>query len=853
MSGAGQGSKPVRVHAPLPGWCDSLDDSPDPVFRDRTLGDGVSIDPTGSDVVAPFDGLVTTLLASRHAVGLRADNGAEVLIHVGIDSVNLEGRGFEACVATGERVARGQTLLRFDMDTVARNVPSLRTPVLLLDDDAFEMRRDSGAGLVASGEPIFEIRPRASGAGRATASERADSALSSDLVVGLAHGIHARPAALIAAALKPFAARVECHVAGGGAADARSVVAMMALGVRHGQAVSLRASGADADAALAAAVPFLEPVEGESGRRATVAGPAQSKPAVPAYAPPAPGSVIRARPAGAGIALGTVVQLGEAQDPPAAAAATPAEERSRLADAIAAVRGFLERLVAERDGVGREIAGAHLALLDDPEIAAAARARIDAGSSAASAWHAAVGEFAQALQRLDDPRLRERADDLRDLDRRIQRVLAGAAPDAGVTLPAESVIVAANLLPSELLELPPERIAGICTAAGGTTSHVAILAAALGIPTLVAAGEAVLGIPDGTVVGVDADYGELIVQPDAKLAAALRTRAHDEEHRRARELAEATEPCVTADGVSIHVQANLGSQRDAQQAVECGADGCGLLRTEFLFMDRSDPPTVDEQRRAYQAISDALGDRPLIVRTLDAGGDKPVAYLAQRREENPALGVRGVRLSLRERSLFETQLEALCRVERAGPLRIMIPMVASLAEVDGVRRILEDVRAAHGLASGTQLGIMIETPAAALLADRFAALVDFFSIGSNDLAQYTLAIDRAEPTLAAALDVLHPAVLRLVAETAAAAAAAGKPVGVCGAAAGDTMAAPLFVGLGIRELSMLPRLIPGLKALLRTVAVEECAALATKALAMRSAEEVRAMMRTLLAARQARG
>jgi multiphosphoryl transfer protein len=841
------------VHAPLPGWCDSLNDSPDPVFRDRTLGDGVSIDPTGNDVVAPFDGTVTALLASKHAIGLRADNGAEVLIHVGIDTVTLGGAGFDAFVAVGDRVTRGQKLLRFDMDAVARSVPSLRTPVLLLDSDVFELRRDSAAGFVARGEPIFEIRRKAVAqpVPDATASA-AHAAPARDVVVGLAHGIHARPAALIAAALKPFAARVECRVAGGGAADARSVVALMALGVRHGQRVTLAASGADADAALAAAVPFLEPIEGASGRPESVAAATGSQAAVARYAPPAPGSVIRARPAGAGVALGTVVQLGEGQVPPAVAAATPAEERARLAGAVAAVRGFLERLAAERDGVGREIAGAHLALLDDPEIAAAARARIDAGGSAAAAWHAALGEFAEALQRLDDPRLRERADDLRDLDRRMQRVLAGAAPDAGVTLPAESVIVAANLLPSELLELEPERIAGICTAAGGTTSHVAILAAALGIPTLVAAGEAVLGIPAGTAVGVDADFGELIVQPDAKLAAALQTRARDDEHRRARELAAAAGPCITTDGVSIHVHANLGSQRDAQQALECGADGCGLLRTEFLFMDRSEPPTVDEQRHAYQEISDALGARPLIVRTLDAGGDKPVAYLAQRREDNPALGVRGVRLSLRERSLFEAQLEALCRVERAGPLRIMIPMVASLAEVDEVRRILEEVRSSHGLASETQLGIMIETPAAALLADRFAAVVDFFSIGSNDLAQYTLAIDRGEPTLAAALDVLHPAVLRLVAQTAAAATAAGKPVGVCGAAAGDTMAAPLFVGLGIRELSMLPRLIPRQKALLRGLRVDACARLAKDALAMHSAEDVRAMMRAFLARLQAR-
>jgi len=454
-----------------------------------------------------------------------------------------------------------------------------------------------------------------------------------------------------------------------------------------------------------------------------------------------------------------------------------------------------------------------------------------------------VSRLSDVLGQLEDKRLRERVDDLEDMNQRVQRALAGESPGDAIALPAQAVVIAHTLLPSQLLELDRDKLAGICTAAGGTTSHVAILAASMQIPMLVAVGDSVLAVEDRARLVVDAEFGELHVQPPPDRISAFRERQQDDAVRQQQERVAAAAECVTRDGVHVHVCANIASVADARSAVEFGADGSGLLRTEFLFMDRDTAPGLDEQLAAYQEVADALGDRPLVVRTLDAGGDKPIAYVDQRFEENPALGVRGIRLSLRDRGMFETQLEALLQVRRANPLRVMVPMVSSVEEIEDVADMIGRIRSQRPGSQGVHLGIMIETPAAALIADRLAAVVDFFSIGTNDLTQYTLAMDRGEPLLADRLDALHPAVLALIARTAQAASSAGKPVGVCGGAAGDLVAAPILVGLGIRELSMVASGIPRQKARLRELNIRDCEILATRALAMRSAGEVRAMMR----------
>lgn len=829
----------LTVGAPLQGWCASLEDCPDEVFRGRMLGDGVSIDPTAGELCAPFAAEVLALPATGHAVNLKADNGAEFLLHVGIDTVGL-GEVFTPCVRAGERVAAGQPLLRFDLDRLLRGATSLRTPVLLLHAPGYTVRQLRGAGPVAVGDPVFEVHhdPGADPRARQTASVSSGT-VRREAVIGLEHGIHARPAAVLIEAVRSLDARVTLEYAGR-KADVRSAVALMALATRRGARITVSASGPDAAAAAEAIVASLAPLSMEAQGPS---GPDVAAPeAAPRVSPPADGSVILAVPASPGLARGVAVMLvGQAQEI-VQPGDTPDAEWAALAAALECVREDLQAQASSKDGLVAELAGAHLALLADPMLVDVARHHVDRGQSAAAAWRTAVGDAVVALQAIANPRMRERADDLRDIDLRVQRALAGASPTLAPTLPAGAIVVADRLLPSQLLEFDQTRLAGVCLAGGGATAHVALLALSLQIPMLVAAGESILTIETGSDLLLDAQIGELHVRPGTEVARRFAERKataerHDDEATRT-----AGAPCVTRDGVRIEVYANLASVADAREAVAKGAEGCGLLRTEFLFMDRPRAPGEDEQLRVYRDVAMALGERPLLIRLLDAGADKPISYLHQAVEENPALGLRGIRLGLAHPDLLETQLRAVARLEHGRGAQVLIPMVSGLGEVEAVKDVLARIRA-DGLGEGLQLGVMIETPAAALLAERLAGAVHFFSIGTNDLAQYTLCMDRGDPRVARDLDPLHPAVLRLVRLVVAAAGETAIPVSVCGAAAGDLLAAPLLLGLGIRRLSMPAGLIARQKAQLRKVSVAECAQLAEQALTLDSAAAVRALLR----------
>ncbi len=832
----------VLVVSPISGWCAPLADNPDPVFSEGTLGDGVSIDPTAGEVFAPCDAVVASVAESRHALNLRTADGAELLIHIGVDTVALRGDGFEVTVAAGDAVEAGQPLLRFDIDGVLRRVPSLRTPVILMRRAGLELARVAPDGLVAAGEPLFRIVTVAHGGDAPADRDRPADTLHTvekTLVVGLEHGIHARPAALLASAAGNLDAAIELVNADGRTANAGSPVSLMTLGVRHRDRVTLRAAGPDAGAAIAALQPLLAPLD------PVAAAPRPRAPAgaaARAIEPPAPGTKLPGQVASAGLASGTAVGLKTSAPSLDADVGTPAEESARLDAAIVAVCAYYDALGAGGDPLREALAGTHRAMANDADLLAAASARIRDGQGAAAAWRAAVDERIDALGRLGDPRMRERVDDLDDVGSRVLRVLNGEPPDTAVALPANAILIADNLLPSQLLQLDPACLAGICLAGGGLTSHVAILAAAMGLPMLVAMGDEVLTVADGCRLLLDARLGELHVAPAPDEAAGFDRRLAAAERERQQALASALEPCTTADGIRIEVLANLASVDDAKTALAHGADGCGLLRTEFLFMNSARAPSVAEQRRVYRAILAALNGKPVTARTLDAGSDKPLGYVPQEAEENPALGVRGIRLSLAERQLFEAQLEALLAAGQGASLKIMLPMVASVAEVMAARAVLRSVAAAVGGGAAIDFGVMIETPAAALTVEALAETADFFSIGTNDLTQYALGMDRGLPALAAQADCLHPAVLRLIDAAARSARAAAKPVSVCGNAAADPAALPLLLGLGIRQLSMPPAAIPMQKAAVRRLSIEGCERLAGAALKLGSAAEVRALI-----------
>ena len=815
--------------APLKGWIASLDEVPDPVFAERMLGDGVAIDPTGSILHAPCDAEVVSVAPTAHAVTLRADNGAQILLHIGLETVALDGEGFTARVRAGQRVKTGDDLIAFDLDLVARRAKSLLSPILILNPEAFTIAWRGSDGPANVGDPLMTLRSTAAGGAKAPedgAEHRCD------LVLGLPHGLHARPAGRVAAMMKPFTAEVSVTIRGR-VADATSPIALMSLGAIAGDALEIVCQGEDAAEALETLAAFLvsDGGEVEAITRASQNGLAE-------HPTGDADRVLRGVSAAPGYAIGRATRFKRAEIRIVVTGAGVAAEGSALAAALDTVRREIKPLVS--DAAGADIMAAHLALLDDSVLHAAARVSIEAGKSAGYAWATALDEQIAVFRSMGDARLNDRADDLIDLKRQVLRALGGEAETFG-EFPNDTILLSDDLLPSELMALGG-RIHGLCTASGGATAHVAIIAAAMAIPMVVAAGPAVLEIEEGTPLILDADAGTLRVDPNTEEIAAARTFAAARAACHARDLAAASAPCRMADGVRIEVFANLAGVGEAASAIAQGAEGCGLLRSEFLFMDRAEPPDEEEQWAAYQTIADVMEGRPLIVRTLDIGGDKPVAYLELPKEDNPALGLRGVRTSLWRPELLRTQLRAILRVTPVGACKIMIPMVSALQELCAVRAMMIEEKRALGVTSPIELGVMIETPAAALTAGALAEVADFFSIGANDLTQYALAMDRANPMMAATADALHPAVLRLIALACEGARTKGRPVGVCGALASDPSAAALLIGLGVTELSATPSAIAGLKATIRPLTTAHCRRLAQAVLSQTSAADVRAIL-----------
>jgi phosphocarrier protein FPr/phosphocarrier protein len=823
----------LAIIAPLSGVLVPLDRVPDPVFAAGAAGDGIAIDPTSAVLLAPADGVVTQLHRAHHALAILTDAGIEVLVHLGIDSVALQGRGFTPRVAQGARVVVGQPLLTFDADFLATRVRSLLSPIVVTNGERVA-RMTAATGLVEAGRHVvlsLELTGTSPSAGVAGFAQTLGTAVR----LPNRDGLHARPAAVLAAAAKQFRSDIQL-LRGAARANAKSVVSLMLLAAERGDAVRIQATGADAGAAVVTLTALLATGCGEAQ------GGAEPRPPAPAVATArnAAGEFagIAASP---GVAVGRVVQVARVAITVDEQGAGVGAERARLDAALAEAR---REVAALRAGLGRDPHGqmldAHIELLSDPELIDLAVAGLGGGQSAGYVWQRAYTDYAARLQALASPLLRERANDVRDVGQRVLAVLTGVQP-AAISTPPDSILVADDLTPSETAALDRDRVLGLCTTGGSPTSHAAILARSLGIPAVCAIDRAARTLVDGTLVLVDGDRGTLQRDPGAaELARAVERRARLAAER-AEERAGALAPALTTDGHHIEVAANIRDADEARAALAEGGEGVGLLRSEFLFADRATAPTEAEQAAAYRAVAAVLGrDRRLVIRTLDVGGDKPLEYLPLPAEANPFLGLRGIRVGLAQPELLRVQLRAILAAAPHADLHVMFPMVATLEELRAARQLLDETAAGSG--ARVHVGIMIEVPSAALIADRFAAEVDFLSIGTNDLTQYTLAMDRGHPALAAHADALHPAVLRLIAMTADAAHRHGKWVGLCGGLAAEPLATAALVGLGVDELSVAVPAIAAVKARLRRLSRMACQGLAAELLEMGTAGEVRARL-----------
>ncbi|GLK46151.1 MULTISPECIES: phosphoenolpyruvate--protein phosphotransferase [Novosphingobium] len=714
---------------------------------------------------------------------------------------------------------------------------------LIQDEDRLQ-------ALIATDDPADFTRALGEDAAPASASAPAvDLAHTAVWVVDYPSGLHARPASTWVETARGSSVRLRVRH-GNESADPRNLVALLQLGLRCGDEVTFSADGAGAEPALdsfVAAVRRLTSREKEDAARAAEKAKAPSRSWTPAGSP----RMIAGVAASPGLAIGRVHVLSAAElvvpDVPVDLATGGEQLNSALLRTRAQMTALIDDTTRRLGASEAAIFKAQSELLEDTDIITLTCQLMVEGHGVAWSWHHAVERIAGKLSALGNPVLAARAADLEDVGRRVlaeidSSLVTGTLAD----LPDEPcILVAADLSPSDTATLDAAKVAGIATSLGGPTSHSAILARTLGLPSVVAGGPELLATAAGTVAVVDGDGGKVWISPSEDDLISARAWIAALAARRVAEEQERGQPAVTRDGHRVEIAANVNRADQVAFALAQGGEGVGLMRTEFLFLESGDSPGEDEQLAVYRAMIDALGDdaqdRPLIVRALDIGGDKQVPHLDLPREENPFLGVRGARLLLRRPDLLEPQLRALYRAAKlGGNLSIMFPMITSAHELVAMRQRCEAIRAELE-APQVPIGIMIEVPAAAVQAASLAAHADFFSIGTNDLTQYTLAIDRQNPELAGEADSLHPAVLRMMAMTVEGAKAHGRWVGVCGGIAGDPFGAALLVGLGVSELSMTPRDIPAVKARLRASDRSELAQLAARALAAEGAAEVRAL------------
>ncbi len=665
-----------------------------------------------------------------------------------------------------------------------------------------------------------------------------------ELVIQNRTGLHARPAKVLVNLAKQFKSDISLQH-GAKRVNAKSMVSVLTLGAVCGSEITLQTNGLDEEKAIAELEIAIRAGLGDVDP-AVEAEPAPIKVDAPVeIPPPAEPGVIKGVGAAPGIAVGPIFHFQQVELDLDNPEILSADGQLDLAEALTRAKVQLAELHQQMNdkklGAEAAIFEAHAELLDDPELSEAVQVRVDTGLSPAKAWKATIDEQAASIAALNDPLLAARADDLRDVGERVLRLMLGLS-EKGFMPKTPVVIVARELSPSDTASFDPERVLGFGIVEGGPTSHIAILARALGIPAIVGVDESMLALEEKTPVILNGNDGTLTVNPAADILerAKITQRRWLEYRRFAQE--QSALPAVSLDGHRVDVTANAGSIADAAEALHMGADGIGLLRTEFLFLERTTAPTEDEQFAVYNAVAETMKTLPVIVRTLDIGGDKPLPYIQLKPELNPFLGERGIRLCLNRLELFREQLRAILRAAPSGNLKIMFPMVSDIAELRQARALIEEIRSELGTPP-VQIGIMVEVPSAALMADVFAPEIDFFSIGTNDLTQYTLAMDRGNSALACKHDGLHPAVLRLIAHTIESAHKYGKRTDICGELGSDAAAVPILLGLGMDELSVSIPSVPTVKAQVRSLKIADWQPVAREALNCSTAQEVRELVK----------
>jgi len=836
----------IHLTAPLSGYSRPINEVPDPVFAEKIVGDGIAIDPTSNILKSPCNAIVTSLHQAKHAISLQTSEGVEILLHIGIDTVLLNGQGLSPKVAVGDKVKGGQELIEFDADLLAMKAKSLLTTIVITNKQRIFKQIPTYGQIDAENSRILSLYLVSEEDEQPLDKKPAPiipPALSEKVTINNQLGLHARPAAALAHLAKSFPEAINL-VVNEQKFDAKSMIAIMGLNLQYGDQIQFEVSASHAQKIIRllseAIAQGLGENENEKNKQSCVCP--QPKPKASNHSNLMTDHCLSGIAASQGIVAGHVFQLKSQQLNYDEEAKDKQIEQDKLKNTLKNCKNELHTIIDKIEANNPEQANifrAHYELLEDPSLISQTLTMIELGKTAAFSWYSVIEQHKNKLKNLKNSCLASRVVDLSDIRTRVLRKMLGMT-DNTEQLPANSIIIAQELTPSDTVKLDKNKVVGFCTTLGGASSHVAIIARSMGLPAITGINTAALSIKNNSLVILDGNKGILDLDVNDKKLQHLKERQTHEQKLRNDADSGKNQAAITLDNTTIKVAANIGSIDEAISAQQQGADGIGLLRSEFLYLDKTKEPTETEQQGIYRAIAQSIESKTLTIRTLDVGGDKPLPYLTPAKEDNPSLGVRGIRMGLNTPAILQKQLKAILQSAPSQQIRILFPMVAKLNEFIRAKEIVKYL-CSELKCPLPQLGIMIEVPSSALLSEHFAAHVDFFSIGTNDLTQYTLAIDRGHPLLSTYIDGLHPAVLQLIAMTVKGAKEHNVPVSVCGCLASDACAVPILIGLGVTELSVAVPTLPLIKSQIRQLSYTECQQLATEALQQTSASDVRAL------------
>lgn len=832
----------LKVYAPADGLLTPIEQVPDAVFNERMLGDGVAVAPASNLLCSPIEGKILNINKNAHAVAVGKD-GLEILLHIGVETVQLQGEGFHVLVKEGAHVTPGQPLIEFDPKIIRQQAVS----------DLIIMVVTAPADVTLQYAPFLPVRAGEDLAftvcelhGNDMTEEFSSVKVNSrTLTIANPNGLHARPAGTLAKMAEAYPFPIFLHK-GDTQSNAKSVVGLMGLSLSKGDHVFFSALSEDqktAGAALERLAAALEIGLGEDLDELPLSSEAQ--PLVCKENPNLKGDkspIFKALTASIGIVHGNAFHFETGNIQFDENAKDSALETKRLNQALHSLEEVLRsEITAAKSESSKEILKAHLGILKDPFLENHANSFIAQGKSAEFAFNEAIRSSIDTIKRTKNRFLMERISDFKDLRKRVLLKLSGK-PVSVPQFPKGSILLCEDLLPSDLAVLN-ENVKGVILAQSSPTAHSSIMLRNMGLPALVSAGECILGITDGARLVLDATEGLIYVNPSEEKLKELQEKIKQvlADHQKAQQ--ESRHPAVTKDEQRIIVGGNISNEKEALLAYQNGAESLGLVRTEFLFFQGQKPPSEERQFMLYQNIANAMHGQPITLRTLDVGGDKPVEYINIPHESNPIVGLRGVRNYHANQEVFLSQIRAMLRVQPPGTVKIMLPMITFVNEIIEYRQIIEAERKKLSIKTPVEIGIMVEVPSAALMSEQFAKHADFLSIGTNDLTQYALAIDRGHKTISYLADCLNPAVLKLIYLTCQGAQKHQKKVAVCGAMAGDPQAVPLLIGLGVTELAVAGNSVAQVKAIIRELDAKHCRETALKTLELAGADEVHELVK----------